>query len=285
MTRTPIYDARIRPPFGEFVELPRYNIKLKQGLVSYKTAPRSVVERSMDLLIAEMAALGIERGLVMGRHTKTNAWIPNETVARFRREHGDRFWVFGGVGEATPSANLKETRRCIEEHGLDGISLDPGWLAPPRRVDDPAFYPVYAYCETNDIPVSVSMSINSGPDLSFCEPLGLQRVAMDFEKLRIVVCHAAWPMVTEMLAVAAKLANVWLLPDLYMNTPDLPGGEQFVQAGKHPLLSRKIIYGSAYPSQSLEASLEGFNEGGLDEECAARVLHSNLLEFLGKAVC
>ncbi len=126
------------------------------------------------------------------------------------------------------------------------------------------------------------MSINSGPDLSFCEPVGLQRVAMDFEKLRIVVCHAAWPMVTEMLAVAAKLSNVWLLPDLYMNTPDLPGGDQFVQAAKHPILSKKIIYGSAYPSQSLEGALKGFSEGGLDDECAARVLCTNLLDYLGQ---
>lgn len=275
------FDARIRPPFGEFLELPRYNTKMKQGLVSYDTAPVSVAERSIEALCAEMDEVGIVRGLAMGRHTATNAWIPNDTIAALKEQHGDRFWCFGGVGEASPMANLQETTRCIEDLRLDGIALDPGWLNPPKPVNDPALYPVYAYCEANDVPVSVSMSINSGPDLGFCDPADLQRVAMQFKTLRLAVSHAAWPMVTAMLAVAAKLANVWLLPDLYMNTPGLPGRRDLVDAACHPLLHKKIIFGTAYPSQSLAASMSGFNEAGIPKSCRPAILRTNLLDFLG----
>ena len=172
--------------------------------------------------------------------------------------------------------------RCIEDLKLDGIALDPGWLNPPRRVNDPAFYPVYAYCEATGVPVSVSMSINSGPDLSYCDPTALQRVAMDFGTLRLVVSHASWPMLTPMLAVAAKLSNVWLIPDLYMNTPGLPGRSDLVEAARHPILFKKIIFGTAYPSQSLEASLSGFDEAGIPEPNRAAILRTNLLEFLGE---
>ncbi|MDE2789128.1 MAG: amidohydrolase family protein [Paracoccaceae bacterium] len=280
--RNGYFDARIRPPFGEFLKLPRYNTKMKQGLVSYAVPPASISQRSMPALFSEMDEVGIARGLAMGRHTATNAWIPNDTIASLRREHGDRFWTFGGVGESTPLDNLMETMRCIEELNLDGIALDPGWLQPPLRVNDPAFYPVYAFCEARSVPVSVSMSINSGPDLSFCDPCTLQRVAMDFRTLRIVVSHASWPMVTPMLAVAAKLPNVWLIPDLYMNTPGLPGRTDFVEAARHPILCKKIIFGTAYPSQSLEASMSGFDEAGISEPNRDAILRTNLLEFLGE---
>ena len=276
------FDARIRPPFGEFLKLPRYNTKMKQGLVSYATPPASIAERSMRALFSEMDEIGITRGLAMGRHTATNAWIPNDTTASLRKEHGDRFWAFGGIGEASPLENLRETMRCIEDLELDGIALDPGWLNPPKRVNDSAFYPVYAYCEANGVPVSVSMSINSGPDLSFCDPTALQRVAMDFGTLRIVVSHASWPVVTPMLAVAAKLPNVWLIPDLYMNTPGLPGRGELVEAARHPILARKIIFGTAYPSQSLAASLSGFDEAGIPESNRQAILRTNLLEFLAE---
>ena len=277
---TGYFDARIRPPYGEFLKLPRYNTKMKQGLVSYSEAPASIAERSLQSLFSEMDEIGIARGLAMGRHTASNAWIPNDTVARLREEHHDRFWAFGGVGEATPLDNLTETRRCVEDLRLDGIALDPGWLDPPRRVDDPVFYPVYAYCEAEGVPVSVSMSINSGPDLSFCDPTAVQRVAMDFGTLRLVVSHAAWPSVTQMLAVAAKLSNVWLIPDLYMNTPGLFGRADLVDAARNPSLARKMIFGTAYPSQSLAASLSGFDEAGIPEPNRRAILRTNLLDFL-----
>jgi hypothetical protein len=75
---------------------------------------------------------------------------------------------------------------------------------------------------------------------------------------------------------------VWLFPDLYMNAPDLPGSEDYIKAARHPILSSKIIYGSAYPSQSLKDAYEGFLQARLNEECSHRVLRSNLLDFLGQ---
>ena len=278
--KTAFFDARIRPPFKEFLKLPRYDTSLKQGLVSYETPPRSVAERSMEALFEEMDEVNISRGLVMGRHTVTNAWIPNESVAEFRGEYKDRFWVFGGVGENKPSENLQEAKRCIEELGLDGIALDPGWLNPPRKADDRYFYPVYAYCETEGISVSVSMSINSGPDLSFSDPVAIQRITMDFPKLRLVVSHAGWPMITAMLAVAAKHPNVWLLPDLYMNSAGLPGRGELIEAANHPILKKKIIFGSAYPSKGIEESVNAVLELPLSEESQSLVFHGNLLDFL-----
>ena len=87
-------------------------------------------------------------------------------------------------------------------------------------------------------------------------------------------------MITAMLAVAAKHPNVWLLPDLYMNSAGLPGRGELIEAANHQILKKKIIFGSAYPSKGIEESVNAVLELPLSEESQSLVFHGNLLDFL-----
>ena len=87
-------------------------------------------------------------------------------------------------------------------------------------------------------------------DLSFIDPVRIQRVALEFPDLRIIVAHGCWPWVTQVCAVALMCPNVYVMPDLYPHMPEQEGFFEAVRAG----LEGQLLYGSSYPAMSLPAS-------------------------------
>ena len=275
-------DARVRPPYKEFVGMMNFDPGMKDSPTRHGVAapPRSFVERNMDLFVEELDEAGIGRALVMGRHSAPQyGFIPNESLVEMRREYPDRFWVFGGVGEATVRQSIDEVNRCLDEHGFEGIAVDPGWSDPPLMPDAPELYPVYALCEQRQVPVSVTMSIFLGPNIDFAQPAAIQRVAVAFPDLTIIVVHGAWPWVTQMLGVAFRHRNVWLLPDFYMHIPRMPAAEQFVDAANY-YLGDRLLYGSAYPARPVGQSLEEFRALDLNDDVLAKATGGNVRRLL-----
>ena len=68
------------------------------------------------------------------------------------------------------------------------------------------------------VPVFV-MSGPTTPDLRLNDPLAVDTVARAFPTLKIVCCHAFWPNIDGMLAVAFRNENVYVSPDMYIFAP------------------------------------------------------------------
>ena len=85
-----------------------------------------------------------------------------------------------------------------------------------------------------------------GPDMSYCMPVHIQRVAMQFPQVPIVVPHAFWPWVTEGCGVAFQNSNVYLVPDFYGYIPNSPGAEEYVKAANY-YLGYRLLFASSYP--------------------------------------
>lgn len=277
-------DARIRPPYREYVSMMNFDPAMKDSPTRHgvPSPPRSFAERSMDAFMDELDEAGIGKALVMGRHSAPQfGFIPNESLVAMRDEYPDRFWYFGGVGEATVRESVDEVKRCLDEHGFQGIALDPGWLDPPLRVDAPELFPIYALCEERQVPVSVTMSIFLGPNIDYAQPAAVQRVAAAFPNLTIIVVHGAWPWVTQMLSVAFRHRNVWLLPDFYMHIPRMPAAQQFIDAANY-YLGERLLYGSAYPARPVGQSLEEFRRLPLDPGVLEKCTNGNVRRLLGQ---
>ena len=73
--------------------------------------------------------------------------------------------------------------------GFRGVTIEPGAYPVPIYADDRTLYPIYAYLEDKDLPVVLLTGGNAGPDLSYSNPVQVDRVASDFPQLRIVVAH------------------------------------------------------------------------------------------------
>jgi len=259
-----VIDFRVRPPFGGFTATAIFNKRpanpepwnarpLQMNIPYY----RSFAEHSMEAFIQEMDAAGIGLAVVMGRQSPPQyGSVPNEDLVELLRLHPGRFLAFGGVNGSDPQAAAREIERCAA-WGFRGIAFDNGWSDPPLYDDAESLMPLYALCEEKRLIVSFTSSIFVGPDLTYCDPVHIQRVARRFPKLPIVVPHAAWPYAVQICGVAFQCSNVHLIPDFYGYIPNTPGAEEYVKAANY-YLGHRLLFGSSYPVRPLGQSVEQF---------------------------
>ena len=110
-------------------------------------------------------------------------------------------------------------------------------------------------------------------------PAAVGHVAKSFPNLSIICYHGFYPFVNEIIGVAFRWPNVFIVPDMYIFTP---GGGLYVEAA-NGCLREQILYGSSYPFRAMAQSINdyrslGFNEGVIDDVMygnASRVLKLN----------
>jgi len=275
-------DARVRPPYEEFVDLSIWAPEemTSSSALGVRAWPKSILERSLPALVDELAAAGVGKAIVHGRRAgKAFGSVRNETLAALRAMHPDLFVIIGGASPDEPDP-AGETNRCLRELGFAGVVVDPGWLEVPRRADDPAFAPIYHACAAAGKPLFIVSGIWSGPDLTYSDPLAIQRVASSYPKMPIVVVHACWPHVLAIVGVAHRHKNVWLLPDFYMNIPGLPGGDGYAAAVRTSLRKR-VLFGSGYPSRPVHQSMTDLDVYGFEAAVADDLLGGNAERLLG----
>lgn len=259
-----IIDFRIRPPYKSFLDSwifrereknpsPVTVSPLHMGLERY----RSFEERSMKLFMEEMDEAKIDKAVIMGRQSAPQyGSVPNSEVAELTREYPDRFIGFGGVNGSDLKVALAEIDRIVD-YGFKGVAMDNGWSAPPLYDDDERLFPIYEKCHELGLILSLTSSIFVGPDLSYSMPAHVQRVAMAFPKLDIVIPHGGWPWTTQMCAVAFQNRNVCLVPDFYLNVPNTPGAGEYMNAVNY-YMQHRLLYASSYPVRPLKQSIDQF---------------------------
>jgi predicted TIM-barrel fold metal-dependent hydrolase len=212
--------------------------------------------------------------VVVGRHTPSQH-LPNDRIHQI--VSSDRRLV--GVGAVDPEllgdATLAEVDRAVLELGLAGVNLEPGFGSPARHPDDRAFYPVYERLSELGAPVFL-MSGPTTPDQRYNDPAPLARVAADFPKLRLVAYHGYWPNVQQLLGVAFRHANVYLVPDMYLF---LPGSEVLVEAA-NDFLSEQLMFGSSYPFRPIRQSIEDAQRLGFSDSVLGKFFHDNAKDLL-----
>ena len=170
----------------------------------------------MQLFLEEMEEENVV-GVVMGRQGAARyGRVPNDEIAEIVRKYPNRFIPFAGIRLGERKAMLREVDRAIKQLNFVGVNLEPGFDEIPRRVDDRLLYPIYERCAELGVPVSLSMSVRIGPDLSYTHPSAVQRVCNDFPDLAVICSHAAWPYVQEIIGVAWVCTNLYVSPDFYM---------------------------------------------------------------------
>lgn len=276
----PIVDFRLRPPARGFLATKIYanaaNRDRYTRRLGFAPAP-SVQAQSMDLLLAEMDAAGITRGVVVGRTTATLGSVPNADVAAIVAEHPGRFV---GIGSAD-TTNRHRAVEMIEDCrrlGLAMVNLEPGVMDPPLHADDRRLYPIYAHCEDSGMPLVIMAGGGAGPDITYTAPAHMDRMLADFPKLTVICSHGGWPWVQEMVSVAFRRANLFLCPDMYLI--GLPGMDDYLRAA-NSFLAEQLLFGTAYPFCPLPDYVERFMRLDIKAEARERILWRNADALLG----
>ncbi|QXW01326.1 amidohydrolase family protein [Rhodococcus globerulus] len=281
-----IVDFRVRPPYKSFTKLhifqprdPNPDPLTAKGFQLDLPPYRSRDESSMGAFVEEMDEAGIDVGVVMGRTAPPAAGsVSNDEIAEILTAHPGRFVGFGSVDVTNPKSAIAEVDRCVDL-GFKGIAFDNGYF--PLYDDDESIFPIYERCQEKGLVASITSSLFLGPDLTYCDPVHLQRVASRFSDLKIVVPHGGWPHVTQICGVAYRHTNVYLVPDIYLNMPNTPGTSGYLEAA-HSYLGRRLLFASSYPVRPMGQSVEQFrNLPFQTEELRARCLGQNAVDLLG----
>lgn len=277
-----IFDFRLRPPYKSFLKLHIYepvcNTTIPRSTDAWYTP--SAHEKSMELFLCEMDEAGVTAGSVMARSATNYAHaVPNEEIRELVMTYPDRFVPIGGVDLSLGiNAAMDELEKC-HDWKFKAVCIEPGFCEPPRKADDPVFYPLYRRCQELELPVVMTLSFWVGPDIEYCNPAAAQRVANDFPTLQIAISHACYPWWPHIFGAMLACPNLWIIPDLYMIEHYAPGNQMAGDAVRW-LNAERIIYGSAYPCCDVRQGVEEMKRFGFSEEHWNKVMYENAAKLL-----
>jgi len=244
----------------------------------YRSPEVMITGQSVEAMLAEMDAAGVDRIVLSAFYHKDVPVITNDEVAALVRKHPDRFVGAGTVNVLKkPREVAREVERQVKELGMVAIRVEPYMygdgmtgLAP----NDKHYWPVYLKCAELGVPVAIQVG-HTGPLLpSECgRPIYLDEVALAFPELTIIGCHLGQPWHEEMMTLA------WKHPNLYVETS--------ARGAKHWPASfvefcrgwgrDKVIWATDYPLISFERGLAEVEALGLPREIWQKVVRENCL--------
>lgn len=206
-----IFDFRARPRTKEFYRLvyPEIAPELKQYSKVFGFTGKAkdrYIPTSLEDSVAEMASYDIVNGVI----TAGNG-VSNEEVFNVCREYGH---VYSGLATINPTEGItnayKQLKIAYYDYQLAGLSLSPYWLGIPPT--DQKCYPLYALSEeANRIAlIACSTHYNTKVSLEVSNPLLIDKLAVDFPSLKIVIGHAGLGFGMNSVTVAARHKNVYL---------------------------------------------------------------------------
>ena len=275
-----IFDMRLRPPFGSICE-GMFNNPGRELFEPESFAHRfgmtigeSARQKSMDLFIKEMDEAGITAGAVLIRRS---TGMDNGDLEKLDALWPGRFVGVAGIDPHAPDA-LAEIDRYVVNGVARAVLVEPGFCRPALRADDRVIYPVYEKCQDENIPVYISFGGFVAPDLSYTDPMIIERVALDFPRLKLVIAHGGWPYVGGICHVAFEREGVYLAPDLY--TMNVPGNRDYLDAANY-LIPEKFLFGTAYPCVDMRQAVAYYMRWGLRPEVMEGVMYGNAARLLG----
>lgn len=279
----PIVDLRNRPSwlhkfFGSTPGTPEYDVvRWLNKRVGTKEIDHFTHSPDIPSFLAEMDGAEIAIGLMVARSTPT-VRVSNDDVAATAKKSGGRLLGVASVDPIELGAKkaAEEAERAVKTLGLLGLNIDAGFYEQAIRADDAALMPLYEICQALNVPAFI-LSGPTTPDLRLNDPFAIDRVAAQFPKLPIVVCHGCYPHVADMVGVAFRRENVFVSPDMYMFSP---GGKLYIEAA-NGFMQDQYMFGTSYPFRPMRQSADDLRTIGLRPDVLEKVSFRNACRLLG----
>ena len=272
-----IIDVRVRPPFGSFLHGFLYDVALMEPACKVRglNYPPSAREHDMELFIREMDEAGVDMAVLpIRKGTNGN----NEDLVYLIEHYPGRFIGMIGVEACDDEESFKAIDTFILNGPCTGISLEPGMPTSKvqMRANDPRLFELYAECEKNNIPISMTYG-GGRANRTYYNPSDINDIAEHFPNLHIILSHGGWPMVVETIQAVSRCPNIYLSADAYIM--DYPGMYDYICAANY-MLQDKMVFGSAYPGFTMKACVDKYRSV-LTPAAFPKVMGDNACRALG----
>lgn len=257
---------------------------MKQEVSSEQVLSMAKSEKDMA---QDFIAAGVKAFLV-GWDAETNTGLPaikNEYIARLVKDFPDAYaGAFGCVDPNKGEVALQEAEKCMKEHKMLGLKFHAS--AQAFYPNEKRFYPLWDLCQslgaiiqfhTGTTGLGAGIPGGGGIHLDYARPMYIDRVAADFPKLKIVLCHPSFPWQDETIAIVIHKSNCFI--DLSGYLP-----KYFPEQLKREIKGRlkdRVMFGSDYPIIPFERLFESYEKEGYTPEILEKVYYKNAEAFLG----
>lgn len=281
----PVFDAHMHVQPWDMIR-PSALEKMKAGRADADRV-RACMDRPKEFL-KFLDEQGIERAVlvnyvseIMGFTDAVNPWI-----AKFCAAAPDRLLPVGSLDPRTCGDPDGDTERLFSEHGLRALKIHPSHqlVAPNGYADGsvPALQQIYEVAQSANRPVMIhtGTSVFQGARNKFANPMLAEDVAVDFPRLKIVLCHAGRPLwMDEAVFLARRFPNVWL------DLSSIPPARLLDYLPRLEDLAGKCLWGTDWPAPGVPSPAENvaaFRALGLPEAAQERILRGNAEKVFGK---
>jgi hypothetical protein len=287
MNDRPVFDAHLHVQPWEMMR-PAIAEKMKAGRNDLDRV-RACMEKPAEFL-KFMDEQGIEKAVlvnyvseIMGFTEKVNEW-----VARYSSESPERLIPVGSIDARTVRDPDGEAEKLFQDVGLRALKIHPAhqMVSPNGYADGtcPALQMIYEVAEKCGRPVlfHTGTSVFAGARNKYANPMNVEDVAIDFPKLKIVLCHAGRPLWMDEAVFLARR-----FPHVYLDVSSIPPVSLMEYLPRLEELAGKVLWGTDWPAPGVPSPAENvaaFRGLALKDEAKDRILRTNAEKVFGEKV-
>ena len=230
-----------------------------------------IIDNYVEVLKEE----GISGGILLPEYSPLTAGVlPVEEAVKFHEKYNE-FIPFGAVNPNIHLNPLNEFKRQIDL-GVKGLKLHS--VHGLFFINDKKLYPVYRYCEENNIPIMfhAGTSVFPGTRLRYADPYTFDDIAVDFPDLTIIMCHAGrgfWYHIAEFLIRRHK--------NVCIDVSGLPPKNLLKYYPGMEKLSDKFLFGTDFPGvPGVAKNINAIKSLGLSGEANKKIFYKNAVKVL-----
>jgi predicted TIM-barrel fold metal-dependent hydrolase len=285
MAVKPVFDAHVHVQPWEMLR-PAVLEKMKSGRGDLERV-RACMESPREFL-KFMDEQGIEKAVLvnyvselMGFTDRVNDWI-----VKYCSEAPDRLVPVGSLDPITVRDPDGETERLLSQVGIRAIKIHPSHqLVAPNGYTDgscPALSMVYEVAAKLGRPVlfHTGTSVFPGARNKYSSPMNVEDVAIDFPKLKIVLCHAGRPLWMDEAVFLARR-----FPHVFLDVSSIPPASLLDYLPRLEELAGKVLWGTDWPAPGVPAPAENvasFLALGITDAAKERILRTNAEKVFGE---
>lgn len=238
----------------------------------------------LDRLQTAMRRNRVDQAIILTSYKVSPGRPSARAVAEAIRRLPNLHVVAGISWERFSQADVDELRDLLQAGAIKGLKLYPGYES--FYPADTRLEPAYRLAEEFDVPVMIHSGDTYAPTgrVKYSHPLHVDDVAVDFPKVKFLICHLGNPWFRDCMEVVYKNDNV------YTDISGLTLGDfsdrfeaymrqqlkEMILWGVNP---KKVLYGTDWPLATMESYRQFMDEMAIPPRDKVMMFQQNAAEL------